>query len=86
MIMLKKVKYGEIYRNNNHVAFISKPRFKEGCFKSIDKNGLGVYGASSISYKLEDGTKGYTLSFLVRPWALSHGNLFNLKKKNQEMV
>ena len=79
------VKKGKVWRdlsgNNNHVAFISKPRFKEGCFKSIDKNGLGLYGASSISYKLEDGTKGYTLSFLVRPWALSHGNLFNIKNK-----
>ena len=25
--------------------------------------------------------QGYTLSFLVRPWAISHGNLFNLKNK-----
>ena len=82
------VKKGKVWRdlsgNNNHVAFISNPRFKEGCFKSIDKNGLGIYGPSSINYKLEDGTQGYTLSFLVRPWALSRGSLFNLANKKSQ--
>lgn len=82
------VKKGKVWRdlsgNNNHTAFISQPRFKEGCFKSIDKNGIGIFGSSSINYKLEDGTKGYTLSFYVRPWASSKGHIFNLQNKKNK--